>query len=78
MTTKSKHPTNRPEDCVLFQALEQVIIDELDRQFLDGEIQDGATESAYFDAVDGDVTGRPDFYKVAQRVAQALWDEEGR
>ena len=76
--TTTKDNMIRPEDCVLFQALEQVVIDELDRQFLDGEIRDGATESAYFDAVDGDVTGRPDFYKVAQKVAEAIWMEEGR
>ena len=68
----------RAEDCILFQQLEQVIIDELDRQFLDGEIQDGATDSAYFDAVDGDISGRPDFYAVARKVAEALWNEEGR
>lgn len=74
----SRETSMRPEDCLLFQSLEQVIIDELDRQFLNGEIQDGATDSAYFDAVDGDITGRPDFFKVARRLVEALWDEEGR
>ena len=70
--------TLRPEDTVLVKQLEDVLIAELDRQYLDGEIEAGATEGAFFDAVDGELNGRPDWFKVVTKILEAYWDEEGR
>lgn len=68
----------RPEDITLVKSLEDVAIAELDRQFLDGEIEPSSTEDAYFDAVDGELNGRPDWFKVITKVMEAYWEEEGR
>ena len=68
----------RPEDCTLIRQLEDVLIGELDRQYLDGEIEARSTESAYFDAVDGEINGRPDWFKALSKVMEHYWEEEGR
>lgn len=68
----------RAEDIPLIKQLEDVLVTELDRQHLNGEIEDGSTETAYFDAVDGEVSGRPDWFKAITAVMQSYWDEEGR
>lgn len=70
--------TLRAEDIPLIKSLEDVAIGELDRQFLNGEIEASSTEDAFFDAVDGELNGRPDWYKVITKVMEAFWDEEGR
>lgn len=68
----------RAEDTRLIKQLEDVAIAELDRQYLDGEIEASSTESAFFDAVDGEINGRPDWFKVITKVMLAYWEEEGR
>lgn len=68
----------RTEDIALVKQLEDALVGELDRQHLDGEIEQDSTGSAHFDAIDGEIAGRPDWFKVAQAVAEALWEEEGR
>jgi hypothetical protein len=70
--------TLRTEDIVLVKQLEDVLITELDRQHLDGEIEVDSTGSAHFDAIDGELVGRPDWFKAVTAVVEALWDEEGR
>lgn len=70
--------TVRPEDVRLVKQLEEVAIGELDRQFLDGEIKPTSTDEVYFDAVDGELTGRPNWFKVISAVLEAFWEEEGR
>lgn len=70
----------RIEDYPLLHRLEQVFLDEIDRQYLNGEIEDGATldVSAYFDPVSGEIQGIPNFNEAIKQVLQALWEEEGR
>ncbi|MDM2418364.1 Uncharacterised protein [Mycobacteroides abscessus subsp. massiliense] len=68
----------RPEDTLLIKQLEDVAIQELDRQHLELEIEDSSTDSAYFDAISGEIVGRPDWYKVITKVMEAYWAEEGR
>ncbi|APQ42195.1 hypothetical protein J4U02_gp089 [Mycobacterium phage Aziz] len=68
----------RTEDIPLIKQLEDVLVGELDRQYLDGEIESDSTGSAHFDAVDGEITGKPDWFKVVRAVVEALWEEEGR
>ncbi|WP_099021221.1 hypothetical protein [Mycolicibacterium palauense] len=68
----------RAEDTVLIKQLEDVLIAELDRQYLDDEIEASATEDSYFDAIDGELNGRPDWFKVVTKVMEAYWEEEGR
>lgn len=59
--------------------LEAAIIAELDRQHLDGEIEPSAAfGDSHFDAIDGDLVGRADWWKVAAAVIEAYWTEEGR
>jgi hypothetical protein len=67
----------RPEDTRLIKQLEDVLIDELDRQHMDGEIEDGSG-MAYFDAMSTELTGIPDWYKAITKVMEAYWEEEGR
>lgn len=66
------------EDTTLLNQLEAAILAELDRQFLLGEIQHDQYDGAYFDAVDGTLDGRPDWFLVANAVLVALREEEGR
>jgi hypothetical protein len=68
----------RTEDIKLVKQLEDALVAELDRQHLEGEIEVDATGAEHFDPVDGEIVGRPDWFKVAQAVAEALWAEEGR
>ncbi|OHT91328.1 Uncharacterised protein [Mycobacteroides abscessus subsp. abscessus] len=68
----------RPDDTVLIRQLEEVFVSELDRQYLDGEIEETTTGEVYFDAVDGELSGRPDWYKAVTKVMEAYWAEEGR
>ncbi|ALF00608.1 hypothetical protein SEA_SLIMJIMMY_80 [Mycobacterium phage SlimJimmy] len=68
----------RAEDIPLIKMLEDALVAELDRQHLNGEIEPDSTGSEHFDAVDGELAGRPDWFKVARAVAEALWAEEGR
>lgn len=68
----------RLEDLPLIAALEEVLIGELDSQHLNGQIQPGATGDAYFDAIDGDLCGIPDWNAVVKAVVSALWEETGR
>ena len=70
--------TLRPEDCTLIKQLEDVLIAELDRQYLNDEIADDSTGAVYFDAVDGELVGKPDWFKALSKVIEAYWDEEGR
>ena len=68
----------RLEDYPLFVELESALINELDRQHLNSLIEPGATGDAYFDAIDGDLCGRPDWNAVVKAVVSALWEETGR
>lgn len=70
--------TLRAEDIPLIKQLEDVLVAELDRQHLNGEIEDGSMDSAFFDAVDGEISGRPDWFKAITKVMEAYWEEEGR
>ena len=68
----------RVEDYPLIAELEEVFWHELDRQFMEGEIETGAIESAYIDAVSGEIHGIPDINKALIKVMEAYWAEEGR
>lgn len=68
----------RPEDTRLIKQLEDVLVAELDRQHMDGEIEPDSTGSAYFDAASTELTGIPDWYKAVTKVMEAYWEEEGR
>ncbi len=68
----------RVEDYPLVVALEEVFWSEIDRQYMDGEIDGGTMDSAYVDAVSGEIQGRPDVSKAIVRMLEAYWDEEGR
>ncbi|QNJ56892.1 hypothetical protein SEA_REINDEER_82 [Mycobacterium phage Reindeer] len=68
----------RVEDIPLIKQLEDVLVAELDRQHLDGEFEPDSTGAQYFDAVDGEITGKPDWFKAVKAVVEALWEEEGR
>lgn len=70
--------TLRTEDITLVKQLEDVLVAELDRQFMDGEIEDDSTGNAYFDSVSGEVTGQPNWFKAVTVVLEAYWEEEGR
>lgn len=66
------------EDYPLVAQLEEVFWHEIDRQFMDGEIDAGAMESAYVDPVAGEIQGCPDVSKAIVKVLEAYWEEEGR
>lgn len=66
------------EDYPLVAQLEEIFWAEIDRQFMDGEIDPGAMESAYVDPVAGEIQGCPDVSKAIVKVLEAYWDEEGR
>lgn len=66
------------EDYPLIASLEEVFWDEMDRQFMDDEIEPGTMESAYVDPVAGEIQGRPDVTKAIIKVLEAYWAEEGR
>lgn len=68
----------RVDDYPLVALLEEVFWHELDRQYMDGEIESGAMESAYVDPVAGEIQGCPDVSKAIIRVLEAYWEEEGR
>lgn len=68
----------RPEDLTLIKQLEDVLIAELDRQHLDGEIETDSTGAEHFDAVDGEIVGKPNWFKAVAAVIEGYWDEEGR
>lgn len=68
----------RPEDLPLIKQLENAFVAELDRQYLDGEIEEDSTGATFFDAVGGELVGRPDWFKAITVVVEALWEEEGR
>lgn len=68
----------RLEDLPFVSELEGVIISELDRQHLDGAIEVSATGESYFDSIDGDIGGRPDWFAVAKAVLHAVRMEEGQ
>ena len=68
----------RVEDYPLVVALEEVFWSEIDRQFMDGEIDGGTMDSAYVDVVLGEIQGCPDVSKAIVRMLEAYWDEEGR
>lgn len=70
--------TVRVEDYPLITELEEVFWSEIDRQFMDGEIDGGTMESAYVDVVAGEIQGRPDVVKALIKVIEAYWAEEGR
>lgn len=61
----------------LINLLEDAIIEELDRQFNAGEIDDGTTDGAYFDTADGEVIGIPDWWLVAKKVLDTYVNEWG-
>lgn len=66
------------EDYPLVAALEEVFWHEIDRQYMDGEIDSGAMESAYCDPVAGEIQGCPDIAKAIVKLLEAYWEEEGR
>jgi hypothetical protein len=74
----SSHNKVRVEDYPLVAELEEVFWHELDRQFMEGEIDTGAMESAYVDPVSGEIHGMPDINKAIIKVLEAYWAEEGR
>lgn len=80
MTTTRRNVAHkvRVEDYPLVSALEEVFWAEMDRQFMDDEIEPGAMESAYVDPVAGEIQGRPDVSKAIVRILEAYWEEEGR
>jgi len=67
----------RLEDLPLIAILEEILIDALDQQHLNGHIEPGITGDAYFDAIDGDICGRPDWNAVVKAVVSAYRDEMG-
>lgn len=68
----------RIEDYPLVMELEEVFWHEIDRQFMEGEIDGGTMESSYVDTVSGEIQGRPDIMKALIKVLEAYWEEEGR
>lgn len=68
----------RPEDIRVINQLEDDLFAELDRQHMDGEIEDGSAESAYFDPMTGELNGIPDWFKAVSTIMQSYWDENGR
>lgn len=68
----------RSEDIALIKQLEDVLVAELDRQYISGEFGEGSMGSSYFDAQSGEIEGHPDYFKAITKVVQALWEEEGR
>lgn len=68
----------RTEDIAVIRELEDQLISELDRQYMDGEIEDGSEDSAYFDPMTGQVSGIPDWFKALTVVMQHFWEENGR
>lgn len=68
----------RAEDIPLIKQLEDVLVAELDRQYLNNEIAEDSTGSSFFDAPSGEICGRPDWFKAITKVMQGFWDEEGR
>lgn len=68
----------RVEDYPLIAELEEVFLHEIDRQFMDGEIESGAMESAYVDPVAGEIQGCPNVSKAIVKMLEAYWAEEGR
>lgn len=68
----------RVEDYPLVAQLEEVFWHELDRQYMDDEIEAGAMDSAYVDPVAGEIQGCPDISKAIVKMLEALWEEEGR
>lgn len=75
---KANTTTVQVQDYPLIAHLEEVFWHELDRQYMDGEIEEGAMESAYVDPVAGEVQGRPDISKAVKALLEAYWAEEGR
>lgn len=68
----------RTEDIALIKDLEDAFISELDRQNMDGEIDDGLADSAYFDPATGEINGIPDWFKALSVVFELYWNENGR
>jgi len=66
------------EDYPLVAQLEEVFWSEIDRQYMDGEIDSGAMESSYVDPVAGEIQGRPEVSKAIVKMLEAYWIEEGR
>lgn len=65
------------KDRRLFCQLESALLEELDRQNLNGEIDPGALDQAFFDPVDGDLCGRPDWWRVVAAVIEEYRDGDG-
>lgn len=57
----------------LLTTVEDVLLDELDRQHMLGKIDGTLTGDTYFDRVDGAVVGAPDWSEVVKRVVEA-WE----
>jgi len=72
------NPKVRVEDYPLISELEEVFWHEIDRQFMDDEIEPGTMESVYVDPVLGEIQGIPDITKAIIKVLEAYWIEEGR
>jgi hypothetical protein len=68
----------RTEDIPLIKQLEDALVSELDRQYLSDEIAEDSTGSSFFDAIEGEIAGKPDWFKAITAVMQAYWEEEGR
>lgn len=68
----------RTEDIALIKELEDRLVSELDRQHMDGEIEEDSTGSAYFDPATGEITGIPDWFKAITVVMEHFWEENGR
>lgn len=66
----------RIDELPIISYLEQVAISEMDRQYLNDEIEPASSEeSGYFNAIDGELIGRPDWFTLMKAVYNALKDE---
>lgn len=66
----------RIDELPIVSAMEDVLIAELDRQYLNGEIAPSSSDdSGYFNAIDGELIGIPEWHAVCAAVYNALKDE---
>lgn len=59
------------DDLATARQLEDAARDELDRQYMEGELD-------YYDTVSGIVDGTPDLVKLILAILEAYWQENGR
>ncbi len=63
-------------DLPLISRLETALLDELDRQYLNGDIEPSSDgQDGFFDPVDGELNGRADWHAACAAVFNALKEE---